>query len=67
MPGILHYDLFLHDVPRAVVDRDISTFFRHELGKIRVKFEELPVDWPGECNIDLLVDKTTGLFVYAAT
>ena len=67
MSKILHHDLLLHDVPRAIVDYDISIFFRHELGKIRVEFEELPDDWPGENNINLLVHRAGGLFIYAAT
>jgi hypothetical protein len=47
MSGILHYDLLLHDVPRATVDDDISAFFRHELGEIRDE-----VELPGLTNAE---------------
>jgi hypothetical protein len=67
MPGILHLDLALHDVSRGTVDRDISIFFRDEFKKIRDDFTKLPVDWPGEQKISLLVRRADGLFIYAAT
>ncbi|KAI9783836.1 MAG: hypothetical protein M1839_003172 [Geoglossum umbratile] len=40
---------------------------RYEFGEIGDEFEELPVDWPGEHSIDLLVRRAGGLFIYAAT
>jgi hypothetical protein len=67
VPKILHHDLALHDISRDIVDRDISIFFRHELGKIRDECDDPPADWPGEHNIDLLVQRAEGSFIYAAT
>lgn len=67
MPGISHLDLALHDVSRGTVDRDISIFFRDEFEKIRDDFTKLPVDWPGDQKISLLVRRADGLFIYAAT
>ena len=67
MPEILHQDLVLHDISRAIVDQDIFIFFMHNLSEIRSASEDLPVDWPGKKTIDLLVLKAHGLFIYAAT
>jgi hypothetical protein len=67
MPGVLHYELILHNTSRDNVDHDISIFFRHEVGKIKDEFEELPAGWPGYKTINLLVKRADGLFIYAAT
>ena len=67
MPGILYHDLVLHDVCRAVIDHDISIFFRHMLGEIKDEFEDLSEDWPGDEKVNYLVKKADGLFIYAAT
>lgn len=67
MPGISHLDLALHEVSRATVDRDISIFFRDEFKKMRDDFIQLPVDWPSNRRINLLVRHASGLFIYAAT
>ena len=67
MPGFLHRDLVLHDMPRTIVDNDISVFLRDQFKEIREIFEYLPVDWPGDKTINLLVQKAGGFFIYAAT
>ena len=67
MPAILHHDLVLHDVPRLIVDRDISLFLRVQFREISSNSEYLPADWPGDKAIDRLVQKADGLFIYAAT
>jgi hypothetical protein len=67
MAGILHRDLVLHNVPREIIDHDISIFFRHKLSEISDDFEDLPSDWPNDDVIDLLVRRAGGLFIYAAT
>ena len=67
MPEILHQDLVLNDISRAIVDQDIYIFFEHKLSEIRNMSDDLPVDWPGKKTIDLLVLKAHGLFIYAAT
>jgi len=67
MPGILHHDLVLDDVSWAVVDHDISVFFRDQFTEIRNIFEDLPANWPSDEKIALLVKKAKGLFIYAAT
>jgi hypothetical protein len=67
MPGILHHDLVLDGVSRDIVDHDISVFLRYQFTEIRNVFEDLPADWPGNEKIALLVKKSEGLFIYAAT
>jgi hypothetical protein len=66
MPGILYRDLILHDIPRVIVDQDISVF-REKFKELRDIFEDLASDWPGDENINLLVQRAEGLFIYAAT
>jgi hypothetical protein len=66
IPEICYYDLVLHDVSRAIVDNDISVFFKHNLGIIREKCS-LPADWPDEQSITRLVHSAGGLFIWAAT
>jgi len=57
MPGILHRDLVLNNVPREIIDNDISIYFRHELRD----FELSPQ------IITCLTEKACGLFIWAAT
>lgn len=66
MSTIMYKDLVLHDVPRSVVDSDIYTFLKYELGQIRREYD-LPVNWPKEQELSLLVQKANCLFIYAAT
>ncbi|KAK6337054.1 hypothetical protein TWF718_009840 [Orbilia javanica] len=67
MPGILHFDLALHDISRAIVDLDISVFFKARFKEIRDISESAPTDWPDDETINILVQKAGGLFIYAAT
>jgi len=67
MPSIYHHDLVLDEISREVVDRDILTFFKMQFSEIREIFEEVAPDWPGEQRLNLLVNKSEGLFIYAAT
>jgi hypothetical protein len=57
MPGILHQDLVLNNVPQEIIDRDISIYFRHELRDIEL----------GAQIITCLTEKACGLFIWAAT
>jgi hypothetical protein len=67
MPQIIHHDLVLHDVSRAAVNHDLATFFEEEFRKMRDAFEDLPRNWPGDDKINDLVQRSDGLFIYAAT
>lgn len=66
MPEILHHELVLHDVPRPIVEHDISVFLRHELDGIR-KQRNLSKDWPGNETAELLVKRSDCFFIYIAT
>ncbi|KAF8953783.1 hypothetical protein BDZ97DRAFT_1602656, partial [Flammula alnicola] len=51
-------------------DDDIRTFLVDNLGKIRDMHplrNIIPLDWPAPCDIDKLVEKSSGQFIYAAT
>src|SRR5271156_1481417 len=67
MPRIRHRDIILNDIPRAIVDRDILTFFEEKLRVLRSWWDTLPSDWPGREIINLLVSRAHGLFIYAST
>jgi hypothetical protein len=66
MPSIIYQDLVLHNLSRSVVEHDIRTFFKYELGKIR-KDHNLASNWPSDREVKLLVQKANCLFIYAAT
>jgi len=67
MPRIRHRDIILNDIPRAIVDKDILTFFEQKLRVLRSGWDTLPSDWPGRETINLLVSRAHGLFIYAST
>ena len=64
--GSVHKDFVLHEISAAVVHHDITVFLRHELDKIKEEFP-LPFDWPGKQKLELLVERSGSLFIYAAT
>lgn len=69
MDGIsetVHQDFILHNISRPIVSGDISLFLRYELEKIK-KRRHIRGEWPGEENIDTLIQRADGLFIYAAT
>jgi hypothetical protein len=66
MSRIKYEDLALHDVSRPVVEADICIFLKNELGEIRRK-REISTDWPSDHELNLLVQKSNCLFIYAAT
>lgn len=66
MSGLAHQDCILHNIAQSVIERDISIFIKDEFGNIRKK-RHLPIEWPGEQRISLLVHYADGLFIYAAT
>ena len=66
MKHIAYHELALHDVPRAVVDRDIERFVAHELAQIKAE-RKIPDFWPGDAKIRTITTRAEGLFIYAAT
>ncbi len=72
MPQATYKDLVLHDIPEATIKHDISKFFQCEFVKIRSRSQSrsrgsLDMDWPGQENINALVDMAFPLFIFAAT
>jgi hypothetical protein len=58
----------LHDLDAAVVRSDIRAYFNASFAKIAAARPELGLrNWPSEKDIDVLVDLTNVLFVFAAT
>ncbi|KAE8378188.1 hypothetical protein BDV26DRAFT_281329 [Aspergillus bertholletiae] len=61
-----HNDLILHEIPKPIIEHDISLFLKHRLATIRHK-RSLSPDWPGDANIQTLVTMSVPLFIVAAT
>lgn len=67
-------DLVLHQIPKPVIERDITAFLQHELSKIREDYNksvtpnrQLPLNWLDMEHIQKLVDMAIPLFIFAAT
>ncbi|KAL5614321.1 uncharacterized protein BROUX77_000158 [Berkeleyomyces rouxiae] len=67
-------DLVLHDISPGVIEHDIAAFLNHELDRIKTNYNnfadlenQLPPDWPGKDNIQVLVGMATPLFIFAST
>lgn len=69
MRGDLHRDVRLEEAQESTVERDIRVFYDTRFSEIRKNelFDELTPDWPGEDNIELLVQMSVPLFIYAFT
>ncbi|KAJ9656035.1 hypothetical protein H2201_008661 [Coniosporium apollinis] len=73
MSGGTYQDLVLHEIPKATIEHDVSAFLKHELTRIRAEHSKirpqhlLSPDWPGESNIQALVEMAIPLFIFAAT
>lgn len=63
---INHRDLILHEVPKPIIERDISMFLEDKLISIRHK-RSLSSDWPGYVNAQIIVTMSVPLFIFAAT
>ncbi|KAL5040787.1 hypothetical protein BDW71DRAFT_212785 [Aspergillus fruticulosus] len=61
-----HRDLILHEVPKPIIERDISLFLEEKFGSIRHK-RSLSSDWPGYATVQTLVTMSIPLFIFAAT
>ncbi|KAJ3561698.1 hypothetical protein NPX13_g8846 [Xylaria arbuscula] len=69
-----YQDLILHEIEQPIIQRDLSIYFRHELAKIRSKYNksvpkhrQLQSSWPLQSDFQILVDMATPLFIFAAT
>ncbi|KAJ5825710.1 hypothetical protein N7474_002848 [Penicillium riverlandense] len=66
MPSHSYQDLALHEIPEEVTKDDIALFLNSRLLQIRVE-RSLPIDWPGDTNIQTLIAMSVPLFIFAAT
>lgn len=61
-----HQDLILHEIPKPVIEHDISLFLKDRFARIKQE-RSLSPDWPGDDNIQALVTMAIPLFIFAAT
>lgn len=66
IPDSEHQEFVLHNISPAIVDHDISTFLKYNLKLIAAE-RSLEAGWPGDLVIIKLVQKASGLFIWAAT
>lgn len=67
--------LVLHQIPKTVIEHDISAFLEYELARIREDYNNsveeqdrmLPSEWPGQTVVAILVDMAVPLFIFAST
>ncbi|KAL8403218.1 hypothetical protein RB594_008469 [Gaeumannomyces avenae] len=68
-----YQDLALHEIPKPDIKKDISTFVRSELARVRHNFNKtvtgpgLPPNWPTSTSLESLVDMAVPLFIFAST
>ena len=66
MPDIEYQSIDLHDIPRDIVDHDIRIFLKSKLKDI-YENTNTASSWPDDETIQMLVEMSGGLFIYAAT
>ncbi|KAH8761866.1 hypothetical protein F5882DRAFT_431506 [Hyaloscypha sp. PMI_1271] len=66
--------LALHQIPEPIIEHDISAFLEYELARIRNDYNKsvpedrhLSPNWPGQTNIQSLVQMAIPLFIFATT
>lgn len=55
------------ELDSSFIQRDILIYFQHHMHQIRDKMPHLGSSWPGDEAIQLLVSRSSGLFVWAST
>ncbi|KAL3476981.1 quinon protein alcohol dehydrogenase-like superfamily [Aspergillus californicus] len=58
--------LILHHLPSEALHRDIAVYLEHELRIIAQKIA-IDLSWPGAESVELLVERSSGLFIWCAT
>jgi len=66
LPAADHQDFVLHDISSSIVNDDIRTFLEKNLKNIAKK-RFLAAGWPGDEIISRLVQRASGLFIWADT
>lgn len=59
-------DLVLHEIPKPIIEHDITLFLKHKFATIR-EDRLIPPNWPGDDKIQALVEISIPLFIFAAT
>lgn len=62
----VYRSLVLHEIERYIVQQDLRIFFDYELRSIKEK-RRLIGDFPGNGEVEILVQRTGELFIYATT
>lgn len=65
-PNIIAREL---EITSDVNAHDISLYLRHQLGRVRMKKMRIlgGIEWPTEAQVQQLVERASGLFVWAST
>ena len=58
--------LSLHDVERSIVQEDIKTYLQNSLSAIARRSKQ-PLPWPAPDELEILLERSDRLFIYAAT
>jgi hypothetical protein len=66
MPEAEYQDFVLHNISPSIVDNDIYIFLKYNLQLITQQWL-LDGGWPGEETLSMLVQRASGLFIWAAT
>jgi hypothetical protein len=66
MSDVKHQDFVLHNISPSIISHDISLFLAHDLALIGQE-NSLEAGWPGAEVIQRLVQRASGLFIWAAT
>lgn len=61
-----HQDFILHDIEQSIVDQDLAVYYKHELMQV-ARACHLETLLLSDITIQMLVQKSCGLFIYAAT
>lgn len=63
-----HQDLVLHEIPEDVIKHDLYLYLNYQISYIRQERQPpLPSDWPGDTNLQRLVELSVPSFIFAAT
>ena len=70
----MHQYFILYEIPRPVIEHNISIFLRDKLPQIRREYNhlpppniEIPKNWPNKRKIQALIKMPVPLFIFAAT
>lgn len=62
-----HQHIILHEIKKEEIEHDITVYYSHKFSELRSEQPELPPGWPGDETIQVLVERTVPLFIFAVT